>query len=82
MVKWTIEVLEEGMVGVLLGEDGMIGGDVPIDAEGVIEDADTSISLGMIELITLVLEYRCVAQHCKAVGKAFRDEKLQTNFSG
>ena len=46
------------MVGVLLGEDGLIGGDVPIDGEGVIEDADATFCLGMIELITFVLEYR------------------------
>lgn len=70
------------MVGVLLGEDGLVRGDVPIDAEGVIEDADATFCLGMIKLVAFVLEYRCVAEDGKAVGKALGDEKLETNFSG
>ena len=81
-IEWGIEVFEEGMVGVLLGEDGLICWNVPIDTEGVIEDADTTFCLGMIELVTLVLEHRSVTEDGKAVGEAFRDEKLETNFSG
>ena len=34
--------------------------DFPIDTESIIEDADASISLWMIELITLVLEDGCL----------------------
>ena len=49
------------MLGVLLGEDGVICWDEPIDAEGGIEDIDACICLGMIELVTLVLEYCCFA---------------------
>lgn len=64
------------MLGVLLGEDGTVSGDVPIDAEGGVEDVDASICLGMIELVTLVLEHCCLAENGKAVGEAFGDEKL------
>ena len=64
------------MVGVLLGEDGLVRGDVPIDAEGVIEDTDTTFCLWMIKLVTLVLEHRCLTQHRKTVGETLGDEKL------
>ena len=75
-IEWAIEVVEEGMVGVLLGEDGPVGGDVPIDGEGVIEDADATFCLWMIKLVAFVLEYRCVAEDGKTVGEALGDEKL------
>jgi len=76
------EVFEEGMLGVLLGEDGLVRGDVPIDTEGVIEDTDTTFCLWMIELVTLVLEHRCLTQHPKTVGETFAEEKLETNLTG
>ena len=50
--------------------------DFPIDTKGIIEDADTSISLWMIEVITLVLEDGCFLENCEAIGKAHRDEEL------
>lgn len=34
----------------------MIGWDLPINTEGIIEDADATIGFRMIEVITLVLE--------------------------
>ena len=44
------------MLRVFFGEIGMFCWYLPINTEGVIEDADSSISLWMIEVITLVLE--------------------------
>ena len=44
------------MLRIFFGEIGMFCWDFPIDTERVIEDADTSISLRMIEVITFVLE--------------------------
>ena len=64
------------MLCVLLGEDGLICWNVPIDTEGVIEDTDTTFCLWMIELVTLVLEYRCVAEDGKTVSHSFRNKKL------
>ncbi len=70
------EVFEEGMLCVLLGEDGTVSGDVPIDAEGGIEDADATFCLRMIELVAFVLEYRCVAEDGKTVSHSFRNKEL------
>ena len=64
------------MLCVLLGEDGLICWNVPIDTEGVIEDTDTTFCLWMIELVAFVLEHRCLTQHRKTVGETFGDEKL------
>ena len=47
------------MLRIFLGEIGMFGWDFPIDTEGIIKNADASICLWMIEVITLVLEYCC-----------------------
>ena len=47
------------MLCVFIGEVGMFGWDFPINAKGVIEDADATISFWMIEVITLVLEDCC-----------------------
>ena len=54
----------------------MIGWDLPIDTEGVVEDADASIGFWMIEVITLVLEDGGLGEDGEAVGKALRNEEL------
>lgn len=64
------------MLGVLVAEDGFAGGYVPVDAETVVEDADATVGLGMVELIALVLEDGGVAEDGKAVGEALGDEEL------
>ena len=64
------------MLGVFVTEDGMGSGDVPVDTQGVIEDADASVRLGMIELITLVLEHGCLTEDGKAMGEAFGNKEL------
>ena len=58
------------MFGVLLRKEGFIHRDLPIDAEGFVEDADATIGLGGIEVIALVLEHGGFAKNSKAVGKA------------
>ena len=70
------EVLEEGVAGVFVAENGLGGGDAPVDAEGVVEDADASVGLGVVELVTLVLEDGGLAQYSETVGEALRDEEL------
>ena len=47
------------MLRIFLREIGMFCWNLPIDTESVIEDADTSICLWVIEVITLVLEDCC-----------------------
>ena len=70
------EVFEEGVAGVLVAEDGLGGGDAPVDAKGVVEDADASVGLRMVELIALVLEDGSLAEYGEAMGEALRDEEL------
>ena len=64
------------MLGVFFAEDGFLCGDLPVNAEAFICDGDASVCLGVIELIALILEDGCLAQHCKAVGKTFRNKEL------
>ena len=54
----------------------MLGWDLPIDTEGVVEDTDASIGFWMIEVITLVLEDGGLGEDGEAVGKALRNEEL------
>ena len=50
--------------------------DFPIDTEGVIENADTSICFRMVKVITLVLEDGCFRKNGESMGKALWDEEL------
>ena len=49
---------------------------LPIDTEGVIENADTSICLRMIEVITLVLEDGSLGEDGEAMSKSLWNEEL------
>ena len=60
-VEWTVEIAEQWVVGVLVGQDGLIGGNAPVDTQRVIKNTYATIGLGVIELITLVLEDCCFA---------------------
>ena len=44
--------------------------DFPIDTESIVEDADASISLWVIEVITLVLEDGFFRENCEAMAKS------------
>ena len=48
------------MLRIFFGEIGMFGWYLPINTESVIKDADATICLWMIEVITLVLEDCCL----------------------
>ena len=67
------------MLRIFLREIGMLSRDFPIDTEGIIEDADTTIGFRMIEVITLVLEDGGRGEDGEAVGKTTRDEELKTD---
>ena len=54
----------------------MLGWDFPINTEGIIEDADTSICLWVIEVITFVLEDCCFLEDCETMSKALWNEEL------
>ena len=44
--------------------------DTPINTKRIIKDTDTTISLRMIELIALILEYSRFTQYSKTMSKA------------
>lgn len=68
------------MLGVLLAQDGLFCRNVPVNAQRIIQNADTSIRFRMIEVVTLVLEDGRLAQYGKAVRKTARHKKLPMVF--
>ena len=48
----------------------------PVNAQRIIKDANAAIGLGMIELITLVLEHRSLTEYSEAVSEALWDKEL------
>ena len=64
------------MLRIFFGKIGMLGWDLPINTEGIIEDADATIGFRMIEVITLVLEDGSLGEDGEAMGKALWDEEL------
>ncbi len=64
------------MLCIFLAEESLGCRYIPINAKTIVKDRDTSICFGMVELVTLILEYGSLAQYCKAMSKATRDEEL------
>ena len=64
------------MIGVFFGEEGFYFIDLPVDAEGFIEDGDAAVGIGMVVVVALVLEHSDVAEDGEAVGEASGDEEL------
>ena len=56
--KRTIKVLQYLMFRILLGKISVFRRNAPIDTKRFIQNRDTPISLRVIEVITLILEYR------------------------
>ena len=65
------------MLRIFLREISMFGWNLPINTEGIIKDADTSICLWMIEVITLVLEDCSFRKDGETMSKALWDEELE-----
>ena len=55
-IEWRIEAFQHCMLCIFLRKIDMLCRDFPIDAEGIIKNANATICLWMIEVITLVLE--------------------------
>ena len=56
--KRTFKVLQYLMFRILLGKISVFRRNAPIDTERIIQYRDTTISHWVIEVITLILEYR------------------------
>ena len=75
-VERRVKVLQQVMLGVFLGEDGLVGRDAPVDAQRMVEDADASVGFGVVEGVALVLENGDIAENGKAVGETSGHEEL------
>ena len=64
------------MLRVFLTQQRLLCRYLPVYTEAIIKDAYASIGLWVIEFIAFILEYSRLAQHGKAMGKAFGDEEL------
>lgn len=64
------------MLGVLIAQKRTLHRDAPVYAQRFIQDAYATIGLGVVELVTLVLEDGGLAEYGEAVGEALRDEEL------
>ena len=64
------------MLQVFLAEYRLLHRYAPVNVKGFILDIDAAISLGMIELVALVLEDGGLGENGEAVSKATRDEEL------
>lgn len=64
------------MLRVLLGKEGVGCWYLPVDAEGVVNDAHAAICFWMIELITLILEDGCLGEDGKSMKEAAWHEEL------
>lgn len=74
--KWRIKILQQRMLGVFFAQDSVFRRNTPVDAQRIIQDADTTVRFRMIEVVTLVLEDGRFAQYGKTVCKAPWHKKL------
>ena len=54
----------------------MLCRNLPVDAQALVEDRDSPVSLRMIELIALILEHGSFAEYGKAMGKTTWNKEL------
>lgn len=64
------------MAGVFVGEEGLGGIETPVDGEGGVDDRDAAVGLGMVVVVTLILEHGDVGEHREAVCETSGDEEL------
>ena len=66
--KWRIKILQQRMLGVFLAQDSVFRRNTPVDAQRIIQDADTTVRFRMIEVVTLVLENRAQSPAAQKTG--------------
>ena len=64
------------MLGILFRENSMLCRNLPVDAQALVEDRDSPVSLRMIELIALILEHGSFAENGKTMGKTTWNKEL------
>ena len=78
--KRCLKILQQRMSGILFAQNGFFYRNPPVDTQRFIQNADTTVRFGMIEIVALVLEDGCFAQYRKTVGKTLRNEELPMVF--
>ena len=74
--------VKEGMVQIFFAEQGVGNGHAPVDVEAFVEQGDTGIRFGGVEIVALVFEHGDVAEHSETVGESARNEELTMVFGG
>ena len=64
------------MFGILFTQNSMFGRNTPINAQRTVQNADTTVSFRMIEIITFILEDSRFTQDRKTMSKPLRNEEL------
>ena len=67
------------MLCIFFAQNYLVNWYMPVNAKRIIQDADATVSLWMIKLITLVLEDSCLRENGKAVGEALWDKELNAD---
>ena len=68
------------MAQVLFAENGLVGRDLPVDAESGVEDADACVGFGVIEVVALVLEHGRLREYGESVCEPTWNEQLAVVF--
>ena len=68
------------MLQIFLAEYRLFHRYVPDYAKRLVLDIDAAVSLGMIEIVALVLEYGGLGEYGKTMGEATRDEELKSDY--
>ena len=74
--KRDVGVFQEGVSGVLFGEDDLVCRDVPVDAEVGVVPGDGAFALRVVVGVAFVLKHSVLRKYCESVCESFRDEKL------
>lgn len=64
------------MFGVLLADNTLVLGNLPVNSQIRVVEQDTTVSLGVIEIIAFIGEDGRLAQHGETMRKTFGDEEL------
>lgn len=70
------------MASVFVAEDGLPGGNHPVNAKGLVEDGYATISLGSIEIVAFVLEDGRRGEDRETMCKTSGNKELQSDVGG
>lgn len=72
----TIKILQQLMLHILFAQECIFSRYLPINAKGIILDADATISLRSIEVIAFILKDSCLGEYSKSMCETSWHEEL------